>query len=178
VLLNSAGMMGETVVLGWLTLELTNSPFLVGVAMGARMLPLFFVGMPAGVLADQFPRHRLLMLTAGGQALTAATLGLLTLSGLVSLPAILLLTVAAGTIRGIGDGGLRPARARLLSFTVHDPGGRRVDRAVGIRRARPSAVHSLMGALPPGGDGLRRIVLISATVESGRIVRLRRLHSR
>jgi MFS family permease len=101
VFLNSAGMMGETVVLGWLTLELTDSPFLVGAAMGTRAIPLFFVGMPAGVLADRFPRHRLLMATAVGQAVTAATLGLLTLSGRVSLPAILLVTLVAGTIRGI-----------------------------------------------------------------------------
>ena len=99
--LNSAGMMGETVVLGWLTLELTNSPFLVGVAMGARSIPLFFVGIPAGALADRFPRHRVLTVTAAGQALTAATLGLLTLFGFVSLPVILLLTLAAGTIRGV-----------------------------------------------------------------------------
>ena len=61
--LNAVGMMGETVVLGWLTLELTDSPFLVGLAMGARALPFFFVGVPAGVLADRFPRHRLLMAT-------------------------------------------------------------------------------------------------------------------
>jgi len=99
--LNSVGMMGETVVLGWLTLELTNSPFLVGVAMGARSIPLFFVGVPAGVLADRFPRHRLLMLTGAGQALTTATLGVLTLLGLASLPPILLLTFAAGMIRGV-----------------------------------------------------------------------------
>ena len=44
-------MMGETVVLGWLTLELTNSPFMVGAALSMRMLPLFFVGVPAGALA-------------------------------------------------------------------------------------------------------------------------------
>src|SRR4030095_14075514 len=43
IVLNSVGMMGEVVVLGWLALELTNSPLLVGVAMGMRMLPLFFV---------------------------------------------------------------------------------------------------------------------------------------
>jgi len=42
MLLNSVGMMGEVVVLGWLSLELTNSPFLVGVAMSMRALPLFF----------------------------------------------------------------------------------------------------------------------------------------
>jgi transmembrane secretion effector len=114
-LLNSAGMMGETVVLGWLTLELTNSPFLVGVAMGARSIPLFFVGIPAGALADRLPRHRLLMATAAGQALTAAILGLLTLFELVSLPAILLLTFAAGTIRGI-------EQAARQSYT-HDVAG-------------------------------------------------------
>ena len=51
VALNSIGMMGENVVLGWLTLELTNSPFLVGVAMAMRSISLFFVGVPAGVLA-------------------------------------------------------------------------------------------------------------------------------
>ena len=99
--LNSVGMMGENVVLGWLTLELTSSPFLVGVAMAARALPLFFVGVPAGVLADRFPRHRLLVLTGTGQALIAATLGILTLTGLVSLTAILLLTLLAGVIRGV-----------------------------------------------------------------------------
>src|SRR5499426_1131943 len=61
MLLNSVGMMGEVVVLGWLSLELTNSPFLVGVAMSMRALPLFFVGAPAGALADRFSRRRLLM---------------------------------------------------------------------------------------------------------------------
>jgi MFS family permease len=100
MLLNSIGMMGETVVLGWLTLELTNSPFLVGVAMGTRALPLFFVGVPAGVVADRLPRHRLLIATVSGQAVTAATIGVLTLAGLVRLPHLLLLTLAAGVIRG------------------------------------------------------------------------------
>src|SRR5262245_9039646 len=99
--LNSIGMMAETVTLGWLALELTNSPFLVGVAMAARMLPLFFVGVPAGVLADRFPRHRLLMLTGAGQAATSATLGILTQVGVVTLGHLLLVTLAAGVFRGL-----------------------------------------------------------------------------
>src|SRR5262252_11210855 len=99
--LNSVGMMGETVVLGWLTLELTNSPFLVGVARAARSLPLFFVGVPAGVLADRLPRHRVLIATSAGQALTAATLGVLVLSGRASLMAVLLLPATAGIVRAV-----------------------------------------------------------------------------
>jgi hypothetical protein len=94
-------MMGEVAVLGWLTLELTNSPFMVGAAMSMRMLPLFFVGVPAGALADRFPRHRLLVLTGVGQAVTAATLGVLALLGAVTLTHVLVLTLAAGVFRGI-----------------------------------------------------------------------------
>lgn len=101
VLFNSIGMMGETVVLGWLALELTNSPLLVGVAMSMRMLPLFFVGVPAGALADRFPRQRLLIMTGAGQALTASTLGVLAWLGYVTFAHVLLLTLAAGTLRGL-----------------------------------------------------------------------------
>ena len=101
MVLNAVGTMGEVVVLGWLALELTSSPFLVGVALGMRALPLFFVGAPAGVLADRFPRHRLLMLTGAGQALTASALGALTLAGRVRFAHLLLLTLVAGVIRGV-----------------------------------------------------------------------------
>jgi hypothetical protein len=94
-------MMGETVVLGWLTLELTNSPFMVGAAMGMRMLPLFFIGVPAGALADRVPRRRLLMLSGAGQALTAATLGAFALTGRVTLAHVLVLTLAAGVLRAL-----------------------------------------------------------------------------
>ena len=93
--------MGEVVALGWLALELTSSPLLVGVAMGMRALPLFFVGVPAGALADRVPRHHLLMATGAGQALTSATLGTLTLLGAVKLPHLLALTLAAGVLRGV-----------------------------------------------------------------------------
>jgi hypothetical protein len=94
-------MMGEVVVLGWLALELTDSPFLVGAAMGARALPLFFVGVPAGVIADRLPRHRLLVATGAGQALSTALMGVLALTGTVTLGRLVLLTVVAGTLRGL-----------------------------------------------------------------------------
>jgi len=126
VFFNSIGMMGETVVLGWLALELTDSPLLVGVAMSMRMLPLFFVGVLAGALADRFPRQRLLMVTGVGQALTASTLGVLTWQGSVTFGHLLLLTLAAGMLRGleqaarqsythdvVGAAGLLPGLAAL-----------------------------------------------------------------
>jgi hypothetical protein len=101
MLLSSVGMMGEAVVLGWLALELTDSPLLVGVAMGMRGLPLFFVGVPAGALADRVPRRRLLILTGVGQALTTAVLGALALAGRVTFAHLLVLTFAGGMLRAV-----------------------------------------------------------------------------
>ncbi len=101
VVFNSVGMMGENVVLGWLTLTLTDSPLMVGVAMGMRMLPLFFVGVPAGALADRLPRHRLLLITGAAQAVTASSIGVLTLLGRITLAQVLLLTLVAGTLRAV-----------------------------------------------------------------------------
>jgi hypothetical protein len=94
-------MMGDNVVLGWLTLELTNSPLMVGTALGVRALPLFLIGVPAGALADRYPRHRLLVLTSAGQALLAATLGGLVISGTVTLGQVFLLSFLAGTLRAV-----------------------------------------------------------------------------
>jgi hypothetical protein len=74
--------------------------------------------------------------------------------------------------------GLSPSRARFMSFTAHDPAGRRIDRETRVRLDRPSAVHTVMGPLARRDCPFKRIVLISATVQNGRIVMLRRLHTR
>jgi len=94
-------MVGETVVVGWLTLELTNSPFMVSAALSMRMLPLFFIGVPAGALADQVSRPRLLMAAGFGQALAASTLAIVVLLGMVTVAHVMLVTLAAGIFRGV-----------------------------------------------------------------------------
>ena len=48
---DSIGFMGEAIVLGWIVLQLTGSPFMVGAALGARMASSFFLGIPAGTVA-------------------------------------------------------------------------------------------------------------------------------
>ncbi|HEV8436916.1 MAG TPA: C25 family cysteine peptidase [Methylomirabilota bacterium] len=75
------------------------------------------------------------------------------------------------------DSGIRSDRLRIASFAVHDPAAKRLYRSAGLRRDTPNAVHTAIGARPSGRDGIKRIVVVSATVERGRIVRLRRLHS-
>lgn len=76
-LLHSLSMGMEQVALGWLVLEMTDSPFMVGVASGARMAPFFFVGILSGAIADKVDRRIFLrFITLGGTviALVMATI--------------------------------------------------------------------------------------------------------
>ncbi len=96
---------GEQVALGWLTLELTDSPLMVGVALGLRMAPLFFVGIPAGILADRVDRNRLLRAASTAMAASSAALGLLALAGAVRVWHLLLLTLLSGGVRALQQAG-------------------------------------------------------------------------
>ncbi len=91
----------EQVVLGWLTLELTDSPLMVGVALGLRTAPLLLIGIPAGVLADRGDRIRVLRATSALLAVTSAALGILALLGAVHVWHLLALTFASGCVRAL-----------------------------------------------------------------------------
>ena len=60
----------DLVVLGWLSYQLTGSPFMVGLAAFARSAPMMALGPLAGVVADRAHRGRVLLATQ--------TLGLVT----------------------------------------------------------------------------------------------------
>jgi MFS family permease len=64
----------DLVTLGWLALELTGSPFMVGVAAFARSAPLMVVGPFAGIVADRVPRGRILAVSQGAGLATAVLL--------------------------------------------------------------------------------------------------------
>ncbi len=78
----------------------------------------------------------------------------------------------------VRNGGARAGRVHFASFTVQDPAAARLRRQTRRRGETPTAVHMAIGARPSKRRGVKRIVLVSATIEGGRIVRLRRLHSR
>ena len=100
-LLTALAFVGEQVVLGWLALELTNSPLLVGVALGVRMAPLLIAGLPAGVLADRADRLTLLRGANAAMALGLTALGTLGVLGRATFPALLVLTFVVGCARAL-----------------------------------------------------------------------------
>ena len=97
-LLQSLGMGMEHVALGWLVLELTDSPFMVGLASAARMAPFFFLGILSGAVADRVDRRVLLRFLAGGAAVIAALMAALLVADVVRVWHVMVLAVAMGCI--------------------------------------------------------------------------------
>lgn len=81
---------------GWLMASLTSSPLMVSLVQTASALPVFLVILPAGALADLVDRRRLLLITQSFLVVAAATLGVLTLLGLVDPWVLLVFTFLLG----------------------------------------------------------------------------------
>ena len=109
---DGVGFLGEHLVLGWLMLELTDSPFMVGAALGIRMAPAFFLGAVAGALADLVDRRAVMLLINGPLAATAAITGALYHFELLE-PWHLFVLAAAG-------GSLPPLKMTLQQSYVSD----------------------------------------------------------
>ncbi len=87
------------VTLGWLILEMTNSPFMVGVGAAVRLAPFFFVGIPSGAIADRVPRHLFLRFITLGSGVAVLLLAALIILDVVQVWHILLLSFVSGTFR-------------------------------------------------------------------------------
>ena len=74
---DAIGFMGEQVVISWLILDLTDDPFMVGVALALRMVPLLILGIPAGAVADMVDRRMLIRLLNMVMALLMVGIGAL-----------------------------------------------------------------------------------------------------
>src|SRR6059058_62029 len=69
----------QNVGAGWLMTQLTMSPLMVSLVQAATTLPVFFVILPAGALADMVDRRRLLLVTQAWMVVAAGLLGIFTL---------------------------------------------------------------------------------------------------
>ncbi|MFF4651731.1 MFS transporter [Streptomyces sp. NPDC001380] len=80
---SNTGTWMQRIAQDWLVLSLTGSPFAVGVTTAMQFLPMLLFGLFGGVLADRYPKRRLLVATQAVMGLLAAGLAALTLAGAV-----------------------------------------------------------------------------------------------
>ena len=95
---DAIGHMGEQVVLSWLILDLTDNPFMVGVALALRMAPLFFLGIPAGTIADMVDRRLLIRLLNVVMALLMVGIGAMIFLDTLQVWHLLAFAVASGCL--------------------------------------------------------------------------------
>ena len=113
----ASGFMTSTLVQGWLILELTDSPLMVGLAPALGGVVNMAVSPFGGVLADRLNRRSLLIFCQSFGAAIFLALGLLTAFDIIQLWHLL----AASTLQGANQGVQQPARSSLM----YDLGGRR-----------------------------------------------------
>ena len=159
---NGASMVGELLLFGLAVYELSGSTAWVGLSLALYFGPNFFVGAIAGTIADSFDRARVLRIVETALGVNLFVIGVLFLSGVVGLAAILVLTLVSGVFRAAYN----PARS---SYAFDLAGAERVVSALGTLNISVR-VGQLAGALVAGwaaaeiGIGAAYLVLSSAHV--------------
>jgi MFS family permease len=87
----------QVVAQGWLVLELSNSPFLVGLVTSLESLPILLLTLYGGVLADRVDKRRAIMFLQIGMLLESLALTLLTATGHVTVGWVMVLAPVLGT---------------------------------------------------------------------------------
>ncbi len=77
----SGGYFFQQVIIGWLTYDITRSPFLTALALGLDTLPNLIGGPMGGVLVDNLDRRKLLILIPAYQCTLSVAFGLIVLLG-------------------------------------------------------------------------------------------------
>ena len=109
----------QMITRGWLVLRLTeDSPLALAWVMASFALPMTFVSLVGGALADRLPRRRLVILSQAGNAIMTLVMGTLDFTGYVQFWHV----IAIGVINGSFMAFNMPSRQAMLSEIVPEKG--------------------------------------------------------
>ena len=91
----------QMVAHGWLVLELTDSPFYLGLVGTVGSLPVFLLSLPSGVIADRFNKREIIIVTQTLAMVEAFILAALTYYGLIQVWHVLVLSACLGVVRAL-----------------------------------------------------------------------------
>ncbi|MFF9344926.1 MULTISPECIES: MFS transporter [unclassified Streptomyces] len=98
----------------WLVLSLTGSAAAVGVTTALQFLPMLLFGLYGGVIADRYPKRRLLLVSQAALGLCGLALAALTLTGQVQVWHVYLIAFLLGMVTVVDN----PARQSFVSEMV------------------------------------------------------------
>jgi MFS family permease len=142
-LISLIGTWMQTTGQSWLVLQLTHSAWLLGVVGALQFVPVLLFSLFTGVIADRFPKRKLLLLTQTAAMILATILGLLVITGTVQLWHIFVLAVLLGLTNSLDT----PVRQ---AFVVEMVGRETLPNAIALN----SSAFNIARILGPGIAGL------------------------
>src|SRR3984885_5063013 len=104
----------QEIAQNWLVLEMTNSPFLLGLDAFLGDIPIFLFSLVGGVIADRMDRRKLLLISQVVQMASALTLSFLIATHRIQIWHILVSSFVVGTAQAFGG----PAYSALVPSLV------------------------------------------------------------
>ncbi|HEU5042777.1 MAG TPA: MFS transporter [Nocardioidaceae bacterium] len=140
---SNVGTWMQRVAQDWLVLQLThNSGTALGITTGLQFLPVLLLSPYAGVLADRFPKRRMLQITQVMMAVPSLVLGVLALLGMAQAWQVYVIAF----VFGIGSAFDAPTRQAFVNEIV---GPDNLTNAIGLN----SASFNFARILGPGAAG-------------------------
>lgn len=119
----------QMVALGWTVLQISNSTFLLGLLGFVQLAPVLLLGAVGGALADRVDRRKFLFLTQAIAVVLGAILAGLQFAGYATVPVLLVIAAANGTISALNS-------PTWMSFIKELVGPEQLRRAVAINSVR------------------------------------------
>jgi MFS family permease len=142
LLSNTVGWM-QRVAQDWFVLSRSHSPTAVGLTIAAQFAPTLLLGLYGGVIADRYPRRRLLIATQATSGGLSAVLALLALTDHLTVGGVWVLAFALGLVVVVDN----PTRQSFVGELV---GNRLIRNAVSLN----STVFQLGGLVGPSISGV------------------------
>jgi MFS family permease len=113
-LISQVGTWMQQIAISWLTYKLTNSAFLLSVVSVSGMLPSLLLTPFAGVVADRFNRHKIVVFTQVAAMLEASVLAYLTMTHQIQIWQL----ISLGIVRGVVAAFDMPVRSAFVMDMV------------------------------------------------------------
>ncbi|HYI59301.1 MAG TPA: MFS transporter [Microlunatus sp.] len=127
--ISNIGTWMQRVAQDWLVLELSGgSGVAIGITTALQFLPMLLMSAYGGLIADRFDKRTVLKITQAWLAVCAATLGVLAITGVATVPIVYVIAF----LFGIGTAFDNPARQSFVSDVV---GTQRLPNAIGLNSA-------------------------------------------
>lgn len=175
--ISNTGTWMQRVAQDWLVVVLAvNDGTALGITTGLQFLPALLLSPYAGLIADRFPKQRLLQVTQTVMAVTALLLGLLAVTGTVEVWHVYVLAF----LFGVGSAFDAPARQSFVSELVEPED---LSNAVGLnsasfnaaRVAGPALAGLLIGAFGGGAAATGWVILLNGMSYAAVVFALRRM---